>query len=270
MSKFKKLITALQILIKKPYMLNKVIDDESVHQEIITKENPQLKNGFRMLDLLDLLPNFNTAVTPFSFLDGGSLITDLALLKGLAEKQTDCTYFEIGTWRGESVANVASVAKDCYTLNLSNETLSALGYSQEYLQQQDFFSKKLTNVTHLKGNSFDFDFSPYYHKCDVVFVDGDHHYGSVVNDTKIAFQLLKNENAVIVWHDYASNPDKVRWDVLRGIYDGTPIEKRKKLFSVSNTLCAIYTNSPSTIIENKITPNKVFHVAVSAKNFITS
>ncbi|MCO6499304.1 MAG: class I SAM-dependent methyltransferase [Vicingus serpentipes] len=265
MSKLKKLITAVQILIKKPYMLNKVIDDESIHQEAIVKENPQLKNGFPVLDLLDVALDFDTTITPFCFLDGGSLITDLALLKGLAKQKPNCTYFEIGTWRGESVANVASVAKNCYTLNLSNEALRNMGYDKEYLQQQEFFSKNLKNVTHLKGNSLEFDFSPYYNQCDVVFVDGDHHYESVVNDTKIAFQLLKDENSIIVWHDYASNPGKVRWDILRGIYNGTPIEKRKNLFSVSNTLCAVYTNSPSAIVENKITPNKVFDVAVSAK-----
>jgi len=265
MSKLKKLITAVQILIKKPYMLNKVIDDESVHQEAITKRNPQLKNGFPVLDLLDVVPDFDTTITPFSFLDGGSLITDLALLKGLAKQQANCTYFEVGTWRGESVANVASVAKNCFTLNLSNEALRNMGYNGEYLQQQEFFSKNLKNVTHLKGNSSEFDFSPYYNQCDVVFVDGDHHYESVVNDTKIAFELLKNENSMIVWHDYASNPGKIRWDILRGIFDGTPNDKKNKLFAVSNTLCAIYTNSPITTIDNNITPNKMFDVAVSAK-----
>ena len=58
----------------------------------------------------------------------------------------------------------------------------------------------------------------------------------------------------------------MRWDILRGIYDGTPIEKRKKLFGVSNTLCAIYTNSLATTIDaKKITPDKVFDIAVSVK-----
>lgn len=266
MSKFKKLTKALSILINKPYMINKVIDDESVHQETVLKGNSTLKDGFPEVDLIDIIPNLNETITPFSFLNGGSLITDLALLKGLTKQKEDCTYFEIGTWRGESVANVSNNTKESFSLNLSIDSLKELGYNEEYLNQQEFFSKGIKNVTHLKGNSFDFDFSPYYNKCDVIFIDGDHHYESVVNDTQIAFKLLKDENSVIVWHDYAKNPGEIRWDILRGIYDGTPLDKRKKLISVSNTLCAMYSNSSLLKTDNKkITPTKVFRIDISAK-----
>jgi hypothetical protein len=266
MSKLSKLIKALRVLIKKPYLINKVIDDASIHKEKVLSKNTHLKNGFAMLDLMDVIPNLNETISPFSFLNGGSLITDLALLKGLAKQKVNCTYFEIGTWRGESVSNVADVAKECFTLNLTNKALKELGYNQEYLDQQGFYSKNLKNVTHLKGDSFEFDFSPYYNKCDVVFVDGDHRYGSVVNDTKIAFKLLKDENSVIIWHDYASNPGEIRWDILKGIYDGTPLDKKEKLFCISNTLCALFTNSPTSIIDSKrITPNKKFNVLIKAE-----
>ena len=265
MSKLSKLTKAFSILIKKPYMINKVIDDESVHKEIVLNENPSLKNGFPMINFIDVLPDFNETIHPFSFLNGGSLVTDLALLKGLAKQKENCTYFEIGTWRGESVANVSTEAKTCFTLNLSNDSLKKLGYNDEYLNQQEFYSKDLENVTHLKGNSFDYDFSTYYNKCDVVFIDGDHHYESVLNDTEIAFKLLKDEKSVIVWHDYAKNPGEIRWDILRGIYDGTPIEKREKLVCVSNTLCAMFTNTSNKVIDNnKITPTKSFKVNITA------
>ncbi|NQX99121.1 MAG: class I SAM-dependent methyltransferase, partial [Flavobacteriales bacterium] len=238
MSKIGKLITGIQLLIKNPYLINKVIDDSTILKNVVLNKNPHLKDGFPMLDLCDVLPDFNETITPFSFLNGGSLITDLVLLKGLTKQNNDCTYFEIGTWRGESVANVSNHAKTCFTLNLPNEDLKEMGCNQEYIAQQGFYSKTIKNVTHLKGNSFDFDFSPYYNKCDVIFVDGDHHYESVLNDTKIAYQLLKDENSVIIWHDYARNPGEIRWDILRGIFDGTPLEKRNNLFCVSNTLCA--------------------------------
>ena len=266
MSKLKKLVKALTILINKPYMINKVIDDESIHKGLILKEDISLKNGFPAIDLLDVLPDLRDTVTPFSFLNGGSLVTDLALLKGVTKQRKDSVYFEIGTWRGESVANVSNVAKKCFSLNLSSEDLRNLGHNEEYIEQQEFYSKEIENVTHLKGNSFDFDFSPYYKKCDVVFVDGDHHYESVVNDTRIAFKLLKDDSSVIVWHDYAKNPGEIRWDILRGIYDGTPTDKKEKLVCVSNTLCAMFTNTSTKIISNeKITPTKVFRIDISAK-----
>lgn len=36
---------------------------------------------------------------------------------------------------------------------------------------------------------------------DFIFVDADHRFESVVNDTKVALSLL-SENGVIIWHDY--------------------------------------------------------------------
>ena len=242
-----------------------VINNEFVFKDTVVKEFPQLSKGFPMIDYLTLFPDFKETITPFSFLGGGSLVTDLALLKGMVKKQENCVYFEIGTWRGESVMNVAKHAKQCYTLNLPDEDLIKLGCNEEYIEQQSFFSKTTKNIEHLRGNSFQFDFSPYYNKCDVIFIDGSHEYESVLNDTKIAFKLLKDENSVIIWHDYALSPGEIRWDVLKGIYDGTPSDKKDKLFCVSNSLCAIYTNEKlRTIDSTKITPTKTFEVTLEA------
>jgi predicted O-methyltransferase YrrM len=266
MSKINKLNKALKVLSKKPYLLNKVIEDDSIYKDEIICKHDKFSFGLPVVELTDVLPNFNETISPFSYLNGGSLITDLALLKGLAKKYDNCTYFEIGTWRGESVSNVANVAQECFTLNLSDNALQEIGYNQEYLDQQGLFSKEIKNITHLKGNSFEFDFSPYYKKCDVVFIDGDHRYESIVNDTKIAFKLLKDEHSVIVWHDYASQPGEVRWDVLKGILDGTPKEKMEKLYSVSNTLSALYTNqSYKESLNNSITPTKKFTINIKAE-----
>lgn len=268
MSKLNKLIQAVKILVQKPYMINKVIDNEDVHQDEVLKIGSQFKEGIPTIDLIEVLPNFNETINPYSFLDGGSLLTDLALLKGLAKKYTDCTYFEIGTWRGESVANVAETAKQCFTLNLPDNRLREIGLREEYISQQSFYSKNLNNITHLKGDSANFDFSPYYGKCDVVFIDGDHHYDAVKRDTALAYQLLKDETSVIVWHDYAHTPETVRWDVFRGILEGTPQDKRKNLYHVSNTMCAIYSTTQYNELDKSklIIPTKKFEVNLKALN----
>ncbi|MCB0409941.1 MAG: class I SAM-dependent methyltransferase [Flavobacteriales bacterium] len=266
MSKLSKLSQALKILLQKPYMINKVIDSEDVHKDAVLSISNNYQEGLPTIDFTEVLPNFNATINPYSFLDGGSMITDLALLKGMAKKYNDCTYFEIGTWRGESVANVAETAKECFTLNLSNERLREIGLREEYIAQQSFYSKNLNNVVHLKGDSATFDFSPYHGKCDVVFVDGDHHYEAVKRDTAIAFQLIKDKNSVIVWHDYAHNPEKTRWDVFRGILEGTPKNKRKQLYHVSNTMCALFTQKTYQMIDKSklIIPTKKFEVQVKA------
>jgi len=62
-------------------------------------------------------------------------------------------------------------------------------------------------------------------------------------------------------------PTEIRWDVLKGIYDGTPESAKNKLYAVSNTLCAVYTNENlATIDSSKITPTKKFEVQVEAKS----
>jgi predicted O-methyltransferase YrrM len=266
MSKISKLIKAIGLVIKQPSLLNKVLDDADVNkQEVVTKYN--LPEGLKTALLTDLIPNYNVTVEPFSALDGGSTPIDLSLLKGLASSIKECNYFEIGTWRGESVANVASVAKECVTLNLPDEELLRMGMDKQYVASHRLFSKNLKNVTHVQANSQTFDFSKYYSKFDLIFIDGDHHYESVKNDTANAFKLLKDENSIIVWHDYGNTPNDIRWDVLRGILDGTPANKQQYLYRVSNTLCAIYTTKPlkSTYPEAFAFPDKTFSINISSK-----
>jgi predicted O-methyltransferase YrrM len=232
-------LKGFSLLLRDPWLMNRVLDDEDVNRKAVIAEHG-LSNGLPVADILDLIPGFAETIEPFGFLDGGSLPVDLALLKGLAKQRPGSYYLEIGTWRGESVANVASVAAHCVTINLPDTEMEKMGLDKEYIYLHRFFSAKLPNVTHLQHNSLTFDFSSLKEKFDVIFIDGDHHYESVRSDTANAFSLLKNENSVIVWHDYGHDPATIRWDVLRGILDGTPPEKRKHLYRVSNTLCAIY------------------------------
>lgn len=267
MKKISKLFKALSLILKQPSLLNKVLDDANVNKQEVA-EKYGLSKGLPAIDITTLLPNFDETVSPFCYLDGGSMPIDLALLKGLAKKTTDCEYFEIGTWRGESAANVASVAKHCTTLNLPDATMLEWGLDKKYVELHRFFSSQLNNVTHLQGNSQTYDFKALNKKFDLIFVDGDHHTECVSNDTRNAFALLKNNNSIIVWHDYGNNPNDIRWDVLKGILEGTPTEKRMHLYRVSNTLCAIYYPLPiaSYLQEKFETPNKSFEIHILSKS----
>ena len=266
MNKLKKLIKAILLIIKNPALLNNVLDDADVNkQEAIKKYNLPL--GLKTIDITHLLPGFNETIEPYSSLDGGSTVVDLALLKGLAKSKTDCMYFEIGTWRGESAAIVASAAKQCITLNLPDEAMLHMGMNKKYVESHRYFSKDLKNVTHIQANSQTFDYSNLNQKFDLIFIDGDHHYESVKNDTANAFKLLKDDQSIVVWHDYGNNPTDIRWDVFRGIMDGTPKEKRSCLYRVSNTLCAIYTTQDikAEYSEPYSKPDKFFSVTLKSK-----
>ena len=266
MKKLKKLIKVILLIIKNQALLNNVLDDADVNKEQVIKKY-NLPHGLKTIDITSLLPDLNETIEPYSSLDGGSTPLDLALLKGLAKSKTDCMYFEIGTWRGESTAIVASAAKQCVSLNLPDEEMLKMGLNKKYVESHRFFSKDLKNVTHIQANSQTFDYNSLNQKFDLIFIDGDHHYESVKNDTANAFKLLKDDDSMIVWHDYGNNPADIRWDVFRGILDGTPSEKRSSLYRVSNTLCAIYTAKKlkAEYIEPYSTPTKYFSVTLKSK-----
>lgn len=46
-----------------------------------------LNEGLATVDFLEILPNFNDTITHYTVLSHGSMISDYALLKGLAKKK---------------------------------------------------------------------------------------------------------------------------------------------------------------------------------------
>ncbi len=252
MSKTKKLIRALKLILNKPYLLNKVLDDnDNWKTKVVSDYN--ISEGFDEISFRNLAAGKEIAVKPFAFMEGGSLPTDLALLRILASSFKDCNYFEIGTWRGESVANVAEVARACTSLNLPVKTMKDAGLDPPYIDQHAMFSHGLKNVLHMEGNSLEYDFAGLHKKYDLIFIDGDHHYDSIRQDTKNVFDHLVHEKSIVVWHDYAWQPGNIRYETMAAILAGVPMSLRKNLYAVRNTLCALYypakinAHPPSTI-----------------------
>lgn len=239
MSKLSKSFKAIGLILRNPWLLNKVMDDGVYWRKRVARDS-KFRNGLPVVTAVDLFGDFNETVSPYVFLDGGSLITDLALLKKLARNTPGCSYFEIGTWRGESVANIAPVARDCFTLNLSAEEMTEKGLDPAYINQHGILSKHLKDVTHLEGNSLNFDFQGLNRKFDLIFIDGDHRFEFVRNDTEKVFRHLVHDKTVVVWHDYAFNPLQVRYEVLAGILEGCPESCHRHIFHVAHTLCAVY------------------------------
>jgi len=219
------------------------------------------------IDILDLFPQLDENLNYYSFLTGTSMITDMVLLKSLARKFKDCSYLEIGSWRGESIANVADVAKECISITLGPEELRSMNISEDFIRVHGIFSKDKKNITTIEANTHSYDFEKLSKKFDLIFVDGDHSYEGVLNDTQKVLPLRKNNKSIIVWHDYSNNPEEIRPSVLQGILDGIPAEKHKNLYHVSNTLCAIYLEEESfstNITKFPTYPNKNFSIHVKA------
>lgn len=267
MNKIQKALKAIRLICQHPYLLNNIINDEDVRKEEVIRKY-QLPDGLPLLEIQRLCPDFSQTVRPYAYLSGATMPIDIALLRALAQQYNVQSYFEIGTWRGESVANMAEVVPQCTTFNLPKEEILNLTHNKRYADLHAFFSKNLDNVQQLLGNSLTFDFAPYQHQFDMVFIDGDHHYDAVKKDTETAFKLLRSDNSIIVWHDYALDPETIRWNVMEAILDGAPADKRGNIYHVSNTLCAVYLpdkKEASTLIPYD-TPQKYFEVSIKAEN----
>ncbi len=252
-----------------PKQLLKVLNPEADAKKRIAKAHPGFSKGLPDCRITDVFPNFSETVSPYSFLDGTSSLLDLALLKMLARKKANCRFLEIGTWRGESVANVAEIAADNVTINLSDAELSAIGKNKEYAEQIGFFSHSLPNIRHIRGNSLDMDLSS-LGRFDLVFVDGDHHYESVKKDTANAFGCLAGEDSVIVWHDYVFPSGSIRQEVLAGILDGAPPGTRKWLRGLFPSWCAVYCKAfeKAPVYPHRIlpVPEDSFEITIRARS----
>lgn len=237
MSKVGKLAKAIKILKDKPHLINQITEHDSVYKELVSNKFG-LTNGLPVVKYDDIVSESH--LPNYLFLDGGSLITDLLLLKSLAQNTENCQYFEIGTWRGESSMAVADATDKCFTFNLSDEMIEALGHDVNYRNQMELLCKNNPRITPVKGDSSTFDFNQLDIAPNLVFIDGDHHFDAVKRDTKKIFDWIDPASATIVWHDYGNSPEKVRWSVLAGILEGLPIEEHQYLFQVANTKCAVY------------------------------
>jgi len=268
-SRLSKTLRGLASLARNPWLLNNVLAaDETAWQQRATRHSGHSLTslGLPVVPLTHFLSPADHTVRPFAFRDGGSLPTDLLLLRALARRVLGCRYFEIGTWRGESAANVADVAASVHTLNLSAEEMRGLGLGERYIELHGFFSRPLPNVTHLHGNSATFDLASLGH-FDLVFIDGDHRYEAVRTDTRRVFEHMVGPNTLVVWHDASRQPGQPRWEVLAGILDGLPATATGQLVQVENTLCALYSPAilPSYAPNPLADPSSAFEVTLKPR-----
>jgi hypothetical protein len=221
------------------------------------------------VNLLDLFPVFEDNINTYSFLPDTSLITDILMLKGFAKKFDRCAYLEIGSFRGESIAAVSEVAGDCLSITLSGDEMRQMGATDDDVRVHGIFTKGIKNIEYIYHNSLTFDFSKLGRKFDLIFIDGDHSYNGVVQDTRNMFKLLKDDRSIIVWHDYGYDSENVRHEVLEAILDGTPAEYHQHLYHISNTMCAVFMKGKfnTSFTGKHAYPNKVFRIDVGARQW---
>jgi predicted O-methyltransferase YrrM len=149
---------------------------------------------------------------------GNVRLSELAVLaKAAANVPPGKQIVEIGTFDGRTTLNLAvnstsSVAvvtldlpKDFtpkFPMNIGEYKLANKPVSgARYRNCAAAWSNDAARIAQLLGDSASFDWSSYYGKAGLVFVDGSHTYENVRNDSEVAFRLVA-PGGMIIWHDY--------------------------------------------------------------------
>lgn len=232
------------IKFRKPLLsfLNDMCDEETLYK-VLNKYHVDRLPQIEITDLLQLYSfKGDTGIRIKSdFSEGISPVNDYYFLCLIAKAINTVKYFETGTWVGLSAYNIAKNLNsntEIYTLDIPPEHPEIALYN---IPEGIFglFSKGLKNVNFLKSDSTNFDYTPYKKQFDLVFIDGNHTFKYVKNDTKIALELIKDENSVIAWHDYILGGE-LNKEVLAGILDAIPENSHKHIYSLYQSNMAIY------------------------------
>lgn len=147
---------------------------------------------------------------------GSVSVTELLVITSLIRTYRPVNLFEFGTSFGRTTLNMAANLEhlaQLYTLDLSpSETIGSLFANTVWAN----------GIIQLYGDSGSYDFLPFKNSMDFIFVDADHSYNSVINDSKQALQLLRNGRGIILWHDYGGKswPDSTQ--ALNMLYTSEP------------------------------------------------
>lgn len=144
---------------------------------------------------------------------GNTSLLEQYLLVSIVKNFSCSTFFEIGTFDGQTAYTLAKNLPDLhiFTLDLPMEKSieAALPISpgeRRYIEKPIIGARfqgtpESSRITQLLGDSALFDFAPYCARMDAIFIDGCHDEAYVQSDTEKALSLL-GKKGIVLWHDY--------------------------------------------------------------------
>jgi predicted O-methyltransferase YrrM len=205
--------------------------------------------GAAYIDISELLQNneLELTIAPFKSNYHNTSSFELAAICAMVKDKQCATIFEIGTFDGRTTRamalNLTDVNSKIYTLNLppQTETVSLetgsvdVQLASKVISGERFINtEQAKQIEQLWGDSAKFDFSAYYKKMDLVFIDGAHSETYVANDTEKALQMIKQSGGWIIWHDAPY------FGVVRFLKKWVPLQKGPVYFIKGTSLAIAY------------------------------
>ena len=119
---------------------------------------------------------------------------ELYVLNSLVKAFVPKTVFEIGTLHGRTTVNLLDNAEQL-------DTLYTLDILEELPDNKFLTHPKAGKVKRIVADSRNLETQPYHARMDFIFIDADHTYDAVINDSGKALDML-TPKGVLVWHDY--------------------------------------------------------------------
>ncbi|WP_299157315.1 glycosyltransferase [Accumulibacter sp.] len=245
---------------------NHAVERVEKHSKVVAFVRNLEESRIREVYLQELFPGIEAQSVPIGAINeltGHANKTDMLYVTAVAKHVGAAKMFEFGTYMGRTTFHLAhnNPAGQVFTLNLPPE------HDPRYAPYLGVLFKgreEEARITQVHSDSREFDTTPYRQQFDFVFVDGDHSYELVKNDTRKAFELLK-PGGVIMWHDYAPKSDglvrffkefsqdtplfRIRSTCLLVYIDGVDVMKRE-LGSLPRSLELEYRQSNPYLVES--------------------
>lgn len=217
---------------------------EKIKKKIISKELNLPTKSFSFFGKID-----NLNLLELSNSKGGLTFEELVVFLSICSNYSSGNFLEIGSHKGRTTINVANNFKNLkiFTFDLPpNFDLENLKFKlvkkdheliQSYREKELYYKKYQNlskNMTHLYGDSAEYDFTKYKNFFDLIFIDGSHKYENVISDSYKSFDMLRN-NGTIVWHDYTID----HIDVVKAV-NKFGKDKNIKIYRAKRTKFAIY------------------------------
>ncbi len=168
------------------------------------------QSRIRELFLHEIFPEIDQVSLPIGAvheLSGHPNKVDMLFVCAIAKLRQARSIFEFGTYQGRTTCYLAEATAQTRvtTLDLPMEGNERYGrFNGDYFRGKPIAER----IDQVFVDSRQLDVEPHRSKYDFIFVDGDHSYELVKNDTELAFQMLK-PGGVIMWHDYAAKSERL-------------------------------------------------------------
>jgi predicted O-methyltransferase YrrM len=156
-------------------------------------------------------------------------LNDMLFLLNLAKGRKARRILEVGTYR----------ARTTFALHLNCPEATLVSYDIQVLDSE--FRRKLADKHNVSLRHASFAASAealrQEDRYDLIFVDGSHQYQHVIEDSRLALEVVA-PGGIVVWHDY--RPNDYGNNELRVPEALNVIAQSTAILAVPDTMCAVY------------------------------